>query len=385
VGAAAYLSSVGFEMRSSYSAETKSGESTLDLQGLLDDLVTGGCRFVVIGSSALAVQGWKIAPGDLDVMAPEGEIGKIQTAIGVMPAQTLEVDDGEARRIECMVNKGPVDIYLEVSGGLTYEEISRHAMTVAFGKKRLAVPVAMIEHVRDMRAAVGRTLVPEAAVEPGDRPGAPKVVAIDGPAGAGKSTVSRKVAKELDFTYLNTGAMYRCVALAVLGREADLDDHESIAAIAESAKIEFRCEQVFLDARDVSEAIRDEEVTTITAHLSAFPEVRRALVQRQRELFAAGGYVAEGRDTGTVVAPEAPLKIYLTASLDERALRRAVETGEPIESVKKSLENRDQLDEGRKMSALRVAEDAVVVDTTGRSVHDVVDEIATRARERGIV
>jgi cytidylate kinase len=372
-------------MRSSYSQAPAEGNSMLDLRGLLADLVRAECQFVVIGSSALALQGWKVSPGDLDVMAQPAEVERIAGAVGLAGAEVQPVDDGEAHRLEYRTAKGPVDIYLEVSGGLTYETVRRDAITVLLGEDQVTVAVGSLEHVRDMRAAVGRDSLPREAIAPAAKPGAPLVVAIDGPAGAGKSTVSRMVARQLDFTYLNTGAMYRCVTLAVLESEADPDDKEAIAAIARNAEIEFHEEHVYLGDRDVSEAIRAKDVNDATPHIASYPEVRAAMVHRQRELFTAGGFVAEGRDTGTVVAPEAPLKIYLTASLDERARRRSRESKEDIDTVKAALLRRDRMDEDREMSALRVAEDAVVLDTTGRSVQDVVDEIATLARERGIV
>lgn len=371
-------------MRSSYSQTEQAGESALDLRGLLTDLVRADCRFVVIGSSALALQGWKISPGDLDVMAQPAEVERIADAIGLADGEAQPVDDGEAHRLEYRAAKGPVDIYLEVSGGLVYEAVCRDAITVLIGEDRLEVAVGSLEHIRDMRAAVGRDSVPQEAVAPAAKPGAPLVVAIDGPGGAGKSTVSRMVARRLGFTYLNTGAMYRCVTLAVLESEADPDDRDAIAAIAKDAEIEFHEEHVYLGDRDVSEPIRAKDVNDATPHIASYPEVRAAMVHRQRELFAAGGFVAEGRDTGTVVAPEAPLKIYLTASLDERARRRSRESKEDIDTVKAALLKRDRLDEDREMSALQVAEDAVVLDTTGRSVQDVVDEIGTLARERGL-
>lgn len=371
-------------MRSSYSDIGRRVDSRLDLRGLLADLANAECRFVVIGSSALVLHGWRVLPGDLDLMAQSRDVDSIEAALGV-EGLSRQARDGEARRLEYQTAKGPVDIYLKVSGALTYETVEDQSITVVLGADRLSVAVGSLEHIREMRAAVGRDLLPRHAVAPAAKPGTPLVVAIDGPAGAGKSTVSREVARQLGFTYLNTGAMYRCVTLLVLRDGADPDDRELIAGIAENAEIDFREERVFLGGEDVSEEVRNEDVTTVTPHIAAYPEVRAAMVGRQRELFDSGGYVAEGRDTGTVVAPQAPLKIYLTASPAERARRRSHETGEEIAVVKAALEQRDKLDEERKMSALRIAEDAVVLDTTGRSVQDIVDEIGAFARERGIV
>jgi len=371
-------------MRPTYSQISQPVETELDLRGLLLDLVRAKCSFVVIGSSALALQGWKVSPEDLDLMAAPAEAVRIAEAIGQSVDKAKPVDDGEAHRLEYQTERGPVDIYLRVSGGLAYETVCEEAIEVMLGDDYLGVAVGSLEHIRDMRAAVGRDSLPPEAVRPGAKPDAPMVVAIDGPAGAGKSTVSRIVASRLGFTYLNTGAMYRCVTLAMLESGADPDDREAIGTIARTAEIEFRAEHVFLAGHDVSEAIRADDVTDATAHIAAYPEVRAAMVQRQQELFAAGGFVAEGRDTGTVVVPEAPLKIYLTASLEERAERRSHETGEDASIVQAALASRDRLDEERKMSALRVAEDAVVLDTTGRTVQDVVDEVVSLARERGV-
>ncbi len=227
--------------------------------------------------------------------------------------------------------------------------------------------------------------MPSEAVPPGDRSEAPHVIAIDGPAGAGKSTVTRAVARELGFTYLDTGAMYRSVTLAVLQARADTDDVATVQRIAAEAKISFRDQRVFLGETDVTEQIRSPTVTRATAHIAAYREVREAMVAEQRRLFATGHYVAEGRDTGTVVAPDAPLKIYLTATPQERAKRRSQETGEDYEEVIAAIRERDELDSRRKLSALKAAPDAVVVDTTKRPIDDVVAEIVSLARQRAIV
>lgn len=357
---------------------------TLDLRGLLAKVAQVDDRFVVIGSSALAMHGWEVAPGDLDLMTERAAVDAIVRAIDAPGDGGVWVTEGEARRFECHTSEGPVDLYTAVSGGLTFEAVIGGAVTINLGQSDLKVLVGSLEHIRDMRAAGGRSSLPSSAIPPTARPGAPRIVAIDGPAGAGKSTVSRGVAKKLGFTYLNSGAIYRCVALAVLRARADTDDHEAIEKIASGVAIEFRDERVLFNGEDVSEAIRTEDVTTMTSHIAAYPEVREAVWQRQRQLFAEGEYVAEGRDTGTVVAPDAPLKIFLTASIEERSRRRAEETGEAVDQVARALKGRDRLDSERRLSALRPAEDAVVLDTTELSVQDVVDEIAHLARERGI-
>ena len=155
------------------------------------------------------------------------------------------------------------------------------------------------------------------------------VIAIDGPAGAGKSTVARAVARALGLTYLDSGAMYRCVALAALRAGAGLDDGVGLGRLVPGLEVALAGGRVSLDGEDVSEAIRTPEVSAAASRVSVHPEVRQAMVERQRALIAAGDYVAEGRDIGTVVSPDATLKVFLTASDAERARRRAAETGEP--------------------------------------------------------
>jgi cytidylate kinase len=359
-------------------------DPNLDLRGLVSTLVRAECDFVVIGSSALAMQGWEVSPADLDVMTSPAGVDAVTGALGVGDDGRW-ADDGEARRFECVTPMGPVDVYIAVSGGLSYEAVTRDAIPILLESGELSVRLGSLEHVRDMRAAVGRAALPPEALPPAAKRGVPRLVAIDGPAGAGKSTVSRAVASRLGFTYLNTGAMYRCVTLAVLERRTDTDDHKAIEEIASSVEIGFRDDRVLLDGRDVSEAIRTNEVTKVTPHIAAYPEVRKVMIERQRALFLQDGYVAEGRDTGTVVSPDAPLKIYLNASPEERARRRSKETGEDPVKVQAALLVRDRLDSKRQLGALRVAEDAVVVDTTARTIEDVVDEIAALAHERAVV
>lgn len=210
------------------------------------------------------------------------------------------------------------------------------------------------------------------------------LIAIDGPAGAGKSTVARALAERLGFTYLDSGAMYRAVALAALRANAPLDDGDALGELAHATSIDFAGPTVLLDAEDVSVAIREPEVTEAASHVSVHPEVRAALVERQRALIEAGGWVAEGRDIGTVVAPEAPLKIFLTASGSERARRRAAESGEHVLDVLAAQDDRDSRDSSREHGALRPAEDAVFLDTDGLEIDAVVEHIATLAGERGL-
>jgi cytidylate kinase len=210
------------------------------------------------------------------------------------------------------------------------------------------------------------------------------VIAIDGPAGAGKSSVARGVAAALGFTYLDSGAMYRCAALAAIERGLDLDDGAVLGALARELEVGFEGPRVLLGERDVSAEIREPPITAAASRVSVHPQVREAMVARQRALIHSGDYVAEGRDIGTVVSPEAPLKVFLTASAEERARRRAAETGEDFESVLAAQRNRDGRDTEREHGALRAAEDAVQVDTTGLGLEEVVREVIALARARGI-
>jgi cytidylate kinase len=210
------------------------------------------------------------------------------------------------------------------------------------------------------------------------------VIAIDGPAGAGKSSVARAVAAALGFTYLDSGAMYRCVALAGIERGADLDDAAAIGEVARSVEIGFDGGRVLLDGGDVSAAIREPAVTQASSRVSVHPPVREAMVARQRQLIAAGRYVAEGRDIGTVVSPEAPLKVFLTASEEERARRRAAQTGEDPAAVLAAQRERDRRDETREHSALRAAEDAVELDTTALSLDQVIAKVTALAHQRSL-
>jgi CMP/dCMP kinase len=210
------------------------------------------------------------------------------------------------------------------------------------------------------------------------------VIAIDGPAGAGKSSVARGVAAELGITYLDSGAMYRCVALGALESRLDLDDGPALAELARGVEIALDDRRVLLGGEDVSDAIRAPGVTAAASRVSVHAGVREAMVARQRALIAAGDYVAEGRDIGTVVSPEAPLKVFLTASDEERARRRAAETGDDFESVLDAQRRRDARDSGREHGALRPAGDAVELDTTGLGLEEVVGRVVAMAKERGL-
>jgi CMP/dCMP kinase len=214
------------------------------------------------------------------------------------------------------------------------------------------------------------------------------LVAIDGPAGAGKSTVARAVARELGFTYLDSGAMYRCVALLSLG-SPDADPAE----LARTARIEFASDdassasgsdrlpaRTLLDGRDVSGEIRDAAVSQAASRVAGDPGVRAELVAKQRELIDTGDWVAEGRDIGTVVAPDAELKVFLTASPQVRARRRAAELGAEEAQVLTEQALRDERDETRAHSPLAAAPDAVEIDTSELDIAEVVARIAALAR-----
>lgn len=211
------------------------------------------------------------------------------------------------------------------------------------------------------------------------------LIAIDGPAGAGKSTVARALAERLGFAYLDSGAMYRCVGLLRL----ECPDR-SAAALAGAAHIQFASRdaskagesmrRVLLDGRDVSDLIRSPDVSEEASRVAVDPGVREALVAKQRELIACADCVAEGRDIGTVVAPDAELKVYLTASPAERARRRATELGGDQAIVMAEQALRDERDSSRVHSPLEAAPGAVLFDTTGMTVEQVVEHIAGLAR-----
>ncbi len=213
------------------------------------------------------------------------------------------------------------------------------------------------------------------------------VVAVDGPVGAGKSTVARALAQRLGYRYVDTGAMYRSVAWQAAQQGISLHDKLAVTGVARRLRIEFvpgpGRQRVLVDGEDVTEAIRSPEISEGASIVSAVPGVRKALVALQRHMGSGGGVVMEGRDIGTVVFPDAEAKIYLDASLDERARRRHEElrmqgSTAGYEEVRHALRERDRRDSTRAHSPLRRAADAVVIDSTGMSVEQVVDEILRR-------
>ena len=213
-------------------------------------------------------------------------------------------------------------------------------------------------------------------------------LAIDGPAGAGKSTVARAVADALGWRFVDSGAIYRALALAVLRDGADPSDEAAVTALAEKAEIGLDGTSVSLDGDDVSERIRASDVTAIVSTVAAHPRVRGALLDKQRALAANGDVVMEGRDIGSAVLPGAEVKVYLTAAADERARRRALEQGLPqdettLRSVATSLSKRDVADATRDASPLVRAPDAVEVDTTGLTLAEVVARICDIVGRRG--
>jgi cytidylate kinase len=216
------------------------------------------------------------------------------------------------------------------------------------------------------------------------------IIAIDGPSGAGKSTLGRMLARELNLLYIDTGSMYRAVALAVMESSVSSNDDLAVGSLASRVSIDLRGDpdalEITLEGRDVTEEIRSEEVTHLASIISAIPEVRRAMVERQREM-GKGGAVLNGRDIGTVVFPDADVKFFLTAVPEERAKRRFVEEHAHDSSVSfdetfADMSERDQRDATRTDSPLATAKDAIVLDSTGLSINEVFERMMLAIQER---
>jgi CMP/dCMP kinase len=215
------------------------------------------------------------------------------------------------------------------------------------------------------------------------------VVAIDGPSGAGKGTVARAVAARLNYRHIDTGAMYRAVAWKGVQEGLDLADEDAIAALADRARIEVGDGAISVDAIDVRTAIRTTEIDAAAAAVARQPRVREVLIAQQRRIGGRGGVVMEGRDIGTVVFPDADVKVYLDASPDERARRRASDPAHAagkgvaaVQDVASALAARDRSDSTRSVSPLSVAADAVVIDTTGVPIDQVVERVLALVQQR---
>jgi cytidylate kinase len=217
----------------------------------------------------------------------------------------------------------------------------------------------------------------------------PLIIAIDGPSGAGKSTLGRMLARELDLLYIDTGSMYRAVALAVMESSVSSNDDVAVGSLAARISIDLRGEpdslEITLEGRDVTEEIRSEEVTHLSSIISAIPEVRRAMVERQREMGKRGA-VLNGRDIGTVVFPDADVKFFLTAVPEERAKRRFIEhahnNGVSFDETLADMSERDLRDATRADSPLTNAADAIILDSTGLSVNEVFERMMAVIRQR---
>ena len=216
-------------------------------------------------------------------------------------------------------------------------------------------------------------------------------IAIDGPAGAGKSTAARRAAQRLDFIYVDTGAMYRTIALAVLRGHVDPQDPEALQGVLDQVRIgiEYRdgSQRMLLNGEDVSDLIRTGEVSSQASVVAAIPAVREKLLNLQRDLAASADVIMDGRDIGTNILPGAQLKIYLTASVEERARRRYLEMTEKgedcsLEEIAKEIAERDERDMNRETAPLRQAEDAVFLDTSDMDLEQVTEKIVELARER---
>ena len=212
-------------------------------------------------------------------------------------------------------------------------------------------------------------------------------IAIDGPAASGKSTVAKEVAKELNYIYIDSGAMYRALTLKALNNNIDINSEEALVKMTKDSKIELTSQKIYLDDEDVSEAIRSIDVTNNVSLVSSYEGVREEMVNLQKEYGKLGGIVMDGRDIGTTVFPDAELKIFQIASVEERANRRFIENNKKgipcdLETLKKEIEIRDFKDSTRRISPLKKASDAIELDTSKLSPQEVIDRIVELAKER---
>lgn len=213
-------------------------------------------------------------------------------------------------------------------------------------------------------------------------------IAIDGPSASGKSTIAKRLASELGYIHIDTGAMYRCVAFQAIKQGIDLSDEKSLGEMAESMDISLSVDgRVFLNQQDVTEKIRQEEISVGASKVSIYANVRKAMVKRQQQMAKSKGFIVDGRDIGTVVLPDAEIKIFQTASAASRAIRRFKENlskgiDSDFELLKSEIEQRDYQDTHRKESPLRKAEDAIEIDTSDMTVDQVVSKIISLIAER---
>jgi cytidylate kinase len=215
-----------------------------------------------------------------------------------------------------------------------------------------------------------------------------KVIAIDGPAGAGKSTIAKLVAERINYTYIDSGAMYRALTLKLLDSNIDLEDTDAIVEISEKVDIDFENKSIYLDGEAVDKQIREERINKNVSTVAAIPEVRKNIVALQRKISYGKNVIMDGRDVGTVIFPNAFLKFFITASLEERARRRYLEilsTGKTadLQDIKSQIEQRDYVDTHRADSPLIQADDAILIDTLGQSIEEGVQELMKYIRLHG--
>ncbi|NLW90631.1 MAG: (d)CMP kinase [Syntrophomonadaceae bacterium] len=217
-------------------------------------------------------------------------------------------------------------------------------------------------------------------------------IAIDGPAGAGKSTIARRLADKLGFVYIDTGAMYRCITWKAIKNEVDLADAGQLTNLARDTHIEFRQgsshQLVFCDGQDVSSAIRSHEVNAAVSKVASHPEIRRIMVRQQQHMASNNSVVMDGRDIGECVLPEAEYKFFLTASIEERARRRQAELtatglGHELEKVKIEIEERDKSDANREVGSLKILPDSIVIDSSSMTIDDLMNLILDTIRGSG--